>query len=55
MRLTAVHRAVGMGQQIQAIMHGRKLLGVELILSLNGDTFLHEKNRVDYFPQRWRP
>jgi hypothetical protein len=51
-RLTEVHRAVGMGQQLQTICHGRKLNGVELIMKLNDEKYYHEKDPViDYFPR----
>ena len=52
MRLTDIHRAIGFGQQYQTIAHARRLRGVELILKLDGEVYLHEKDPVvDYFPR----
>lgn len=51
-RLTEIHREIGMGQQVQMICHARRLRGVELKLTLNGETFYHEKDPViEYFPR----
>jgi hypothetical protein len=52
MRLTEIHRAIGFGQQYQTIAHARRLRGVELVLKLDGEVYLHEKDPiVDYFPR----
>jgi len=52
MRLTEIHRAIGFGQQYQTIAHARRLRGVELVLKLDGEMYLHEKDPiVDYFPR----
>lgn len=51
-RLSEIHRAVGMGQQVQGIAHSRRLRGVEIIQRANGEEFYHEKDPViDYFPR----
>ncbi len=51
MRLTDIHRAIGFGQQYQTIAHARRLRGVELVLKLDGEVYLHEQDPVvDYFP-----
>jgi hypothetical protein len=50
--LTEVHRRVGIGQQLQMILHARKLRGVELVMSLNGEEFCREIDPVvEYFPR----
>lgn len=52
MPLTDVHRKVGMGQQIQMILHARRLKGVELVLRLNGEVFNRETDPViEFFPR----
>jgi hypothetical protein len=52
MRLTDIHRAIGFGQQYQTIAHARRLRGVELVLKLDGEVYLHEQDPVvDYFPR----
>jgi Uroporphyrinogen decarboxylase (URO-D) len=52
MHLTEIHRAIGFGQQYQTISHARRLRGVELVLELDGEVYLHEKDPVvDYFPR----
>jgi hypothetical protein len=50
--LTDIHRQVGMGQQVQMILHARRLHGVELVIHLNGEKFYHEQDPVvEYFPR----
>ncbi len=50
--LTSLHLAVGAGQQVQTISHARRLRGVELKLTFNGDEIFHEKDPVvDFFPR----
>ncbi len=50
--LTEVHRKVGMGQQLQMILHARKLRGVELVMRFNGEEYLRETDPiVEYFPR----
>ncbi len=50
--LTEIHRRVGIGQQLQMILHARRLKGVELVMRLNGEEFLREADPVvEYFPR----
>jgi Uroporphyrinogen decarboxylase (URO-D) len=52
MRLTDIHRIIGFGQQYQTIAHARRLRGVELVLKLDSEIYLHEQDPVvDYFPR----
>ncbi len=41
-----------MGQQLQMILHARKLCGVELVMSLNGEEFYRQSDPVvEFFPR----
>lgn len=52
MSLTEVHRHVGMGQQLQMILHARRLHGVELVLCHNGEEYYRQSDPVvEYFPR----
>lgn len=52
MPLTEVHRRVGMGQQLQMILHARRLKGVELVMSFNGEEYYREADPVvEFFPR----
>ncbi len=50
--LTEVHRSVGMGQELMLPAFSRKLNGVELIITLNGEPYFRERDPVlDDFPR----
>lgn len=50
--LTEVHRAVGMGQELMVPCFCRKLSGVELVITLNGEPYFRENDPVlEDFPR----
>lgn len=52
MSMTEVHRAAGMGEQLMMTVHSRRLRGVELVLTLEGEEIYHETDPViESFPR----
>ena len=52
MPLTDVHRKVGMGQQLQLILHARRLRDIELVMRHNGEEYYRQSDPVvEYFPR----
>ncbi len=50
--LTGIHRNIGMGQQLQMILHARRLRGVELVMRHNGEEYYRQSDPVvEYFPR----